>query len=183
MNKFNEYFGVVLGIMLSGCGKVENLYSPVVLSGPAPKSVVCKVYETLGNLSVIPDLTLISPTGEVQLDNMSFPSKDENTPFDAFLGTSVSHITKNFAMSCTVTYKVTKSGAHTFALTSDDGSKLYVNGVLQINNDGPHGTVTKSASPNLLPGNYTVRVDYFENQGPKELSVTVKEPNPVATTL
>jgi hypothetical protein len=58
--------------------------------------------------------------------------------------------------------KIDEAGTYTFSAASDDGSKVYVQDRLLINNDGLHGTVEKFAKINLKPGIYPLRIEYFE---------------------
>jgi hypothetical protein len=60
---------------------------------------------------------------------------------------------------------VKKSGLYTFRLLSDDGSKLYIDSNIVIENDGIHSPKSKTGEIYLSPGTYPIRVDYF--QGPK----------------
>jgi PA14 domain len=56
------------------------------------------------------------------------------------------------------------AGEQTFRLSSDDGSRLYVDDQLVINNDGVHSEVSVAAKLKLEAGVHRVRVTYF--QGP-----------------
>lgn len=56
------------------------------------------------------------------------------------------------------------AGEHSFRLSSDDGSRLYVDDRLVINNDGVHSEVSVGAKLKLEAGLHRVRVAYF--QGP-----------------
>jgi PA14 domain len=56
------------------------------------------------------------------------------------------------------------SGEHTFRLSSDDGSRLYIDDRLVIQNDGTHSEVSAAAKLKLEAGVHRVRVTYF--QGP-----------------
>jgi hypothetical protein len=60
---------------------------------------------------------------------------------------------------------VRESGLYKFRLLSDDGSKLFIDSVLIIDNDGAHSPRSKSGEIYLSPGTYPIRVDYF--QGPR----------------
>ncbi len=73
--------------------------------------------------------------------------------------------------------EIKKSGTYTFYTTSDDGSMLYVDGQLVVNNDGDHGPMTKSGQIALKKGKYPFRVDYFENIGGELLKVEVEGPD------
>jgi PA14 domain len=56
------------------------------------------------------------------------------------------------------------AGEHAFRLSSDDGSRLYVDDNSVINNDGVHSEVSVGAKLKLEAGVHRVRVPYF--QGP-----------------
>jgi hypothetical protein len=56
------------------------------------------------------------------------------------------------------------AGEQIFRLSSDDGSRLYVDDQLVINNDGVHSEVSVGAKLKLEAGVHRVRVTYF--QGP-----------------
>jgi hypothetical protein len=60
---------------------------------------------------------------------------------------------------------IKKTGLYTFRLLSDDGSKLFVDSNLVIENDGIHSPKSVTGSIYLSPGTYPIRVDYF--QGPR----------------
>jgi PA14 domain len=56
------------------------------------------------------------------------------------------------------------AGEHIFRLSSDDGSRLYVDDLLVINNDGVHSEISVGTKLKLEAGVHRVRVTYF--QGP-----------------
>ena len=60
---------------------------------------------------------------------------------------------------------IKESGLYKFRLLSDDGSKLYIDSIPVINNDGTHAPKSMTGEIYLSPGTYPIRVDYF--QGPK----------------
>ena len=63
------------------------------------------------------------------------------------------------------------TGRYTFLITSDDGSRLYVNGEELINNDGPHGMATQSGTVSLPAGLHSLRLNYFDSGGADGLIV------------
>ncbi|MEL6751712.1 MAG: PQQ-dependent sugar dehydrogenase, partial [Pseudomonadota bacterium] len=73
--------------------------------------------------------------------------------------------TDNFAALYSGTFEVGRGGAHTFYLTSDDGSQLFIDGQRVINNDGVHGDVLLTANVDLDPGEHTIEIRYFERGG------------------
>ena len=66
---------------------------------------------------------------------------------------------------------IATAGRYTFRLSSDDGSRLYLDGKPIIDNDGVHPNTGKEASLNLSVGVHEFRVDYFEKGGEQELSL------------
>lgn len=78
--------------------------------------------------------------------------------------------------------KVPGDGVYTFYVSSDDGSKLWIDDVL-IDNDGPHGLTEKSAEIPLAKGLHAIRLQFFENSGSDELYVNWKGPGFEKTAL
>ncbi|MCC7466297.1 MAG: DUF1080 domain-containing protein [Saprospiraceae bacterium] len=52
-----------------------------------------------------------------------------------------------------------------FQLTSDDGSRLWVDGRMLIDHDGPHGMEPREAEIALRAGYHPIRLDYFQGGG------------------
>jgi len=61
--------------------------------------------------------------------------------------------------------KILGAGSYTFSINSDDGSILYIDGQELVNNDGPHGMVTKTAATELSPGVHEVKIEFWERTG------------------
>ncbi|HEY9007920.1 MAG TPA: PA14 domain-containing protein [Ohtaekwangia sp.] len=75
--------------------------------------------------------------------------------------------------------KINQTGNYIFYSKSDDGSRLFIDGVLQIDNDGLHeGTVEKSKTVNFTTtGKHSIRVEYFyANSLAQTLAVTYDPP-------
>ena len=72
----------------------------------------------------------------------------------------------NFSVRWTGTLTAPTTGTYTLALSSDDGSYLYIGDELVIDNGGQHAFLTKSYDVKLEAGRpYQVRIDYFEIAG------------------
>jgi outer membrane protein assembly factor BamB len=71
---------------------------------------------------------------------------------------------------------VPSEGVYTFYITSNDGSKLYINGEELIDNDGGHSAIEKSGKIALQPGEYPFRVKYFQMGGGQALDVSWEGP-------
>lgn len=60
-----------------------------------------------------------------------------------------------------------------FALTSDDGSRLWIDGRLVVDNDGLHSLVTKIGRVPLERGLHRIRVEWFNKTGAAALELTM----------
>jgi hypothetical protein len=79
-----------------------------------------------------------------------------------------------FQFKCFV--DIPADGDYTFSCASDDGSKLFLEGKLLIDNDGIHGTIEASAKVSLVKGKYPLEVWYFQGGGPTDLVVSLEGP-------
>lgn len=76
-----------------------------------------------------------------------------------------------FAIDYTGRFWVEQPGIYRFQLLSDDGSKLYINDKMLIDNDQQHSPAAIDGSAHLSRGVYRVRVSYF--QGPLDMIALV----------
>jgi hypothetical protein len=67
--------------------------------------------------------------------------------------------------------EIEKEGKYRFFTNSDDGSKLYVDGTLVVDNDGDHGVMERSGTMELAKGSHKVRVEFFNGGGGYHLDV------------
>ncbi len=81
-----------------------------------------------------------------------------------------------FTLRFTGRLLVPKSGKYTLYVASDDGSRIYVNEKLLVNNDGLHGMSEKSGSVELTAGRHPLVVTYFDNGGGDGLKVAWQGP-------
>ncbi|MBI3855546.1 MAG: c-type cytochrome [Planctomycetes bacterium] len=88
-----------------------------------------------------------------------------------------------FALRFTGSLNVPKDGAYTFYTESDDGSRLYVDGKLVVNNDGLHGMAEKAGNTTLKAGAHAIVVTYFNNGGGEGLRVQWQGPGMAKQTL
>ena len=85
--------------------------------------------------------------------------------------------TDSFSIRFTGFINITTAGSYTFYTTSDDGSKLYIDGVQIVNNDGNHGSQERNGSVTLTTGFHDIEVLFFENTGGENLSVQYQGPS------
>jgi hypothetical protein len=72
--------------------------------------------------------------------------------------------------------QIDKEGEYTFYNSSDDGSKLFVDGAEVVNNDGDHGVVERSGSIKLNVGKHAIRIEYYNGEGGFWLDAFYKGP-------
>ncbi|MEH6705355.1 MAG: PA14 domain-containing protein [Galbibacter orientalis] len=61
---------------------------------------------------------------------------------------------------------------YTFYTSSDDGSKLFIDGIQVVSNDGDHGIQEEMGVINLTYGYHDIEILYFENGGDNVLQVS-----------
>ena len=71
---------------------------------------------------------------------------------------------------------VPEEGIWSFALKSDDGSALWIDGVCVVSNDGSHSAATASGTIPLMKGLHPYKLVYFDDYEGQELSWSWKAP-------
>jgi len=71
---------------------------------------------------------------------------------------------------------IERPGEYRFHTVSDDGSRLYVNGELVVENGGPHGMLRKDGAIDLAPGTHAFRLEYHDSGGGDGLEVGMEGP-------
>ena len=115
-----------------------------------------------GSWSMLPDFSKLTPS----ITQEPNPSVIETIGLHDFAGMD------QFALVQSGYIHIAKAGKYNFKLTSDDGSKLYINNKELINNDGMHGTISKYKKIYLDPGLYPFKIEYFEAHSQESLSVS-----------
>ena len=80
-------------------------------------------------------------------------------------------LTENFVMHFSGNINIKSTTNVVFRLVSDDGSKLYVDDKLVIDNGGNHGLDPRDAETILKAGKHPFRVEYFQGGGGKGISL------------
>ena len=75
-------------------------------------------------------------------------------------------------------------GTYNFALTSDDGSRLFIddNATPVVNNWGDHGSTQVNVSKTMTAGSHKLVVEFYENSGGALATLAITNP-PTAPTL
>ncbi|MEV6079587.1 family 16 glycoside hydrolase [Streptomyces sp. NPDC052069] len=81
-----------------------------------------------------------------------------------------------FVTQVTGNIDVPQTGAYTFRLTSDDGSRLLIDGSPVIDHDGLHGADPKDGTVTLEAGHHSLRIDHFDRTGGQQITLAWKPP-------
>ena len=107
-----------------------------------------------GSWTKLPDFTTLSETGSLLSSNISL---SKSLPLT------------NFGLNYQGFVKIPDNGLYTFTLGSDDGSKLFIDNVPLINNDGTHALKYLSGRMYLSAGYHAINLQYFQATGGKNL--------------
>jgi outer membrane protein OmpA-like peptidoglycan-associated protein len=118
-----------------------------------------KIYFLPENAEKLPDFSSIKSEGSIYTDNWDIPSRDFTEGFPG-----VTNRFEWFAIDYNGSIYVPAAGKYTFRLNSDDGSKLYLDGRVVVDDDGVHGMADQSGDVKLTKGEHKFRLSYF--QGP-----------------
>ncbi|WP_416222874.1 ricin-type beta-trefoil lectin domain protein [Streptomyces sp. VB1] len=93
-------------------------------------------------------------------------------------------LASNFVTQVTGNLDVAAAGSHTFRLTSDDGSRLYIDDQLVIDHDGLHGSeLPKDGTVSLTAGVHSLRIEHFEAGGGQQITLAWKPPGATGFSL
>jgi hypothetical protein len=143
-----------------------------LLSPASPRPVEFTYFENpapSNAWTVLPDFDALTPvrTGHVPEVGLAFIDRRAD----------------QFAVRFRARVRVGDAGTHVFHLTSDDGSRLWVNRRRLIDNDGSHGPLERSGVIDLTPGTHEIVVEYFEDHGGESLELAVTGPDRVRVPL
>jgi hypothetical protein len=118
-----------------------------------------KYYE--GTWTAIPDFSTLTPVFEeiASIPTASIRNRDDN-----------------YGLRFTGYISIETAGVYTFYTNSDDGSKLYIDGTLVVDNDGLHGLTEVSGTVALGVGRHPIQTDYIEATGGARLEVSYEGP-------
>jgi mono/diheme cytochrome c family protein len=129
-------------------------------------TVAYKTYH--GNWENLPDFTKLKPVSEGMTANFDLKlagrGNDYGIVFEGY-------------------FVIKKEGKYNFTLASDDGSKLFINDTLVVNNDGIHANTVKRGDTTLKAGVHKARVEFFQAGGGAELSCNINGPGVKNTSL
>lgn len=193
------FVGVVAGVLvggLTGCAKekdtqyetkystlpagevtpqdvidIENDYRSSVGQAPLTSGLTCNLYTVPNNTTQIVGASLTNVGAFTYTGQFNQPNASTNVGLNVLpLGLQLVY-TQWFMLRCTGTLAITDNTWHSFEVISDDGTNLYIDGGLLINNDGLHGEQSKSASKYLKRGIHSIQLDYLQANGNQSLTL------------
>ena len=126
---------------------IKGEFSPASSETPAGKGLEAVWYDFKGNKCA--DIDKASRKGSYNVTEVSIPAEAKG---------NIGLVIKGFI-------NVPEDGIYTFALTSDDGSTLVIDGDPVIDNDGPHGPREVIGQKALAKGYHPIEVRYFDSNG------------------
>ncbi len=140
-------------------GDVANYLMQGIAGAPSAVNMSYAYYE--GSWQNVPDFNKLKPVAAGNASDFDLGVarrlNDCGVKFDGFV-------------------KIDNEGKYTFHLMSDDGSKLWIDGKLVVDNDGVHPPQSKSGSAKLTKGMHKLTVSVFNAGGGFELGVEVEGP-------
>ncbi len=107
----------------------------------------------------------------VYTDTLDIPERHFS---DGFPG--VTNRSEWFLIDYTGTFTVSEYGSYDFRLHSDDGSYLYIDDTIVIENDGKHAPRSRSGSIPLCVGQHRIKVRYAQTNDRMALQLFVRVP-------
>jgi mono/diheme cytochrome c family protein len=137
----------------------EQMHNPKLASAVPTKvhGVKYEYFEQHVRNATLRSFTRFKPRATGHLDHFSLDVPGRNA--------------NEYAVRETATLVAPADGDYTFYTTSDDGSRLYIDGRSVVNNDNDHSEATQSGQAKLKAGEHSITVTYFQRGGDAVLKV------------
>jgi hypothetical protein len=137
-----------------------------------PTALKGDVYWLPQSTTKLPDFDKLTPATTLWAEVLNAPKREFT---EGFPGVDAKRL-EYFGIRYTGQFVVAAAGDYTFKVFSKDGTKVYVDNALVLDNDGVLGSpVDKSGPVKLTAGQHSLRVDYFmagKGQAALQLFVT-----------
>lgn len=142
----------------SGLGEPND--STIILPAqnvqPTKNGVKYNYFENVGKLRSTTEIASLEQTSSGVLPNFSIEGAQQDD---------------HFAFTFETWIKIPETGLYKFFTYSDDGSTLYIDGKLIVDNDGGHSARYREARVGLEKGFHKLEVHYYEDYMGEELQV------------
>ena len=140
---------------LNGLG----LFDIAVMPG---HGLIAEVFVPGTSLHRMPNFDGMLPAYTFVASHLNVPTRNYTKGFPM---PDMRFVVENFAIRFRAELQIDRPGLYTFWLNSDDGSQLYINGKLVVDNDGIHPAQNRQSTIKLGIGIHPVEIHYF--QGPR----------------
>ncbi|MCA9312091.1 MAG: hypothetical protein KDA21_12840, partial [Phycisphaerales bacterium] len=106
-----------------------------------------------------------TPNIDERRDTIDFTDPEDFGPFEDY-----------YVVEVLTDLIIEQDGLYAFRLTSDDGSRLTIDGQHVIAHDGLHAATARTALKDLAPGPHSLRIQMFENAGEAALKLEWRRP-------
>ncbi|GGM26317.1 family 16 glycoside hydrolase [Promicromonospora citrea] len=161
----------------AAAGATAVALTAVMLSGAAPSATAADDLPpqepgvTLRSYDLARDISELCTLRSGQTPNV-----DQLKPTIDYSSEADFGLSERFIAHALANLSVESSGTYEFRLTSDDGSRLVIDDVEVIDNDGLHGAESKEGSIALQPGYHDLRVEFFDNTNDNILRLEWRPP-------
>lgn len=155
-----------MGVSEAGLGIPIRIDAGLGIFGTKVKpghGLVGQVYVPGSVITQMPDFDSLVPVYTFVTANLDVPIRNYTAGFPT---PEMQSVVENFAIRFRTELEINIPGTYVFELRSDDGSQLYINGSLIVNNDGVHPVISRQGRVRLGTGVHRVEIHYF--QGPRE---------------
>ncbi|WP_284747888.1 family 16 glycoside hydrolase [Amycolatopsis sp. RTGN1] len=104
------------------------------------------------------------------------PNVDKLMPTINWTSTADFGVNDFLVSEVTGNISIATAGSYQFRLTSDDGSRLRIDGQVVITNDGLHGATAVTGSVQLSTGYHALRIEHFDNAGDQQITLEWQPP-------
>ncbi len=169
MQQVNLFFSIILFtcLLFASCNNEAsnaqkgNEYNAFGDSIPISNGLMGKIFLLPVNTVALPDFDTMKPLDKtIYVDKIDIPEQSWSLGFPG-----LQNRFEWFGIEYTCSFKTYDTGNYTFRIVSDDGSKLFIDNKLIINNDGLHSDVSKSGDVFLNDSMHEAKIMYF--QGPR----------------
>lgn len=138
-----------------------------------PQSKTAEPAKTPGPQYIYYELSAVNTAAVEKIDPLRPKTRGK---IDHFSLDIPNHRKDKFAVKFSGELRVPKDGKYKFFTTSDDGSRLYINAKLVVDNDGVHPAAEKSGEIDLIEGDVPIVVTYFQQSADMLLKVQWEGP-------
>ena len=151
--------GIFDTTVMPGHGLVGTVY---VRDAPIPQvDLFERCFTPSGRLFRIPAFEHLTPVYTFITSTLNVSPRNYT---EGFPTAKMESVVDNFAIRFRGRLAIETPGTYTFALHSDDGSKLYINRNLVVDNDGIHLPRYVRGSLKLAAGMHHIEIHYFQGQ-------------------